>query len=1326
MVAGPDGNMWFINGANEIGRISMSGQAAYFNVPLDPAAKTLQRLAIGPDGNIWFIASGFPGPSYIGKMTLQGAVTLFPFFGSLSDLTAGPDGNMWSVTGSFNTPGNARLVRISLDGNFTEYPIAFNPSFANQLGGLVAAPDGNLWIPVGGGGIGGGGLIEISTSGVANLYQVDGTPANRYGRPVIGPDGNVWFLAASDQLVQAVLPSTGAPSRLSVSAADLEHIAGSAFAITVRALDANGRQIVGYRGAVHFSTSAQQAGLPANYTFTATDEGVHTFIGVSLDTAGVESITVQDTASGINGTTSVAVQPGPLVGLLARGGGVTALMGQPLQITVSGADAFGNAVQGFTGTVHFTSSDAGAGLPPDYTFTASDHGSHTFSVTFNTAGAQSLNVSDSPDGLASGRLSAVVIGSLKIASPTSIQAGQAFTVTVMAVDKSNNPVAVYLATIHFTSSDQQAGLPADYTFTAADQGVHTFQGVLLGTSGTDQITIIDQSNGSATASASTSVSAGSLASLAILASTGVTAGTPFSLTVSAFDRFHNAVTGYTGTVILNTSDSKGIVPIAYQFQASDHGVHTFTGIVLKTAGSQTVTSTDSGAGVNNQTSVQVAPAPASVLQASTPASVTAGTALGVTITLLDPYGNVAAGYRGTVHLTSSDTKATLPVDYTFTAADAGVHTFTGIELKTAGTQTINLVDTGTSSLKAASSVSISPAAASRTAINTSLGLTAGTAVPLTVTMFDPYGNVATGYRGTVHFTSNDSQATVPADYTFTATDGGVHTFTGIQFDTAGTQSLNLTDTVTAALATSVNVSVSPAAANREAISTTASVTAGTAVPVSVTMFDLYGNIVSGYVGTVHFTSTDAQATLPGDYAFQVSDQGVHTFSVLLKTAGTETVTIADSTKASLKTNASITVTPAAASHYVITVPAHAQVGTATSITVTSVDPYANKGTGYTGLIHFTSTDIHAGVPAYYLFSSSDQGSHTFSVIFHAVGNQSLSVSDANNASLQATSNKTLVTANDWVTGADAGGGPEVKLFDAATGKARLDFMAYSPYFTGGVRVGLGDIYDTGAPDIITVPGPTGGPDVRIFDGTTGQKVFEFMAFDPRFTGGLFVTVADFNGDGYADIAIGADAGGGPQVKIFSGKAIASGSLQVLASFYAYSPYFNGGVRLASGDVNGDGTPDLIAAPGPGGSPDVRVFDGAHLNQANYHTDIIREFVAYSPYFTGGVYLAAGDVNGDGKADIITGAGAGGGPQVSVFSGVNLSLLESFMAYSPYFNGGVRVGYALDADGHGDILTAAGTGGGPHVEVLDGLTLAAMDSFYAYNPAFNGGVFIGGE
>jgi hypothetical protein len=123
---------------------------------------------------------------------------------------------------------------------------------------------------------------------------------------------------------------------------------------------------------------------------------------------------------------------------------------------------------------------------------------------------------------------------------------------------------------------------------------------------------------------------------------------------------------------------------------------------------------------------------------------------------------------------------------------------------------------------------------------------------------------------------------------------------------------------------------------------------------------------------------------------------------------------------------------------------------------------------------------------------------------------------------------------------------------------------------------------------------------------------------------------------------------------------------------------------------------------------------------------MREFMAYTPYFNGGVYVAGGDVNGDGKAEIITGAGPGGSPHVKVFSGADLAVLDSFMTYDPYFNGGARVGYVPDQEGPGLILTSAGGGGGPQVRVLDDLTLALTDSFYAYTRFFNGGVFIGGD
>jgi subtilisin-like proprotein convertase family protein len=308
-----------------------------------------------------------------------------------------------------------------------------------------------------------------------------------------------------------------------------------------------------------------------------------------------------------------------------------------------------------------------------------------------------------------------------------------------------------------------------------------------------------------------------------------------------------------------------------------------------------------------------------------------------------------------------------------------------------------------------------------------------------------------------------------------------------------------------------------------------------------------------------------------------------------------------------------------------------------------------------------------------------------------------------------------------VTGAGFGGGPEVRVVDVSTGLAKFDFFAYDPNFHGGVRVATGDVNGDGTPDIITGPGPGGGPEVKVFDGVTGAVIRDFMAFDPNFNGGVFVASGDVNGDGFSDILVGADAGGGPEVRVYSGK---DGS--VLYSFFAYDPNFHGGVRVAAGDTNGDGYADIVTAAGAGGGPEVRVYSGKDGS-------VMQSYFAYDPNFSGGVYVAAGDVrgdagdtNGDGKADIVVGAGPGGGPEVRVFSGADGTALQGFFPYDPNFHGGVRVSLVgdLNNDGLADLVTGAGIGGGPHVQVLDGVTLSSLDSFFAYDPNFHGGVWVG--
>jgi hypothetical protein len=119
-------------------------------------------------------------------------------------------------------------------------------------------------------------------------------------------------------------------------------------------------------------------------------------------------------------------------------------------------------------------------------------------------------------------------------------------------------------------------------------------------------------------------------------------------------------------------------------------------------------------------------------------------------------------------------------------------------------------------------------------------------------------------------------------------------------------------------------------------------------------------------------------------------------------------------------------------------------------------------------------------------------------------------------------------------------------------------------------------------------------------------------------------------------------------------------------------------------------------------------------------------MAYDPGFTGGVYVAAGDVNGDHHADIITGEGAGGLPEVEAFSGVDGSLLYSFLANDPTFSGGVRVAtWSGGPGGIADIVTSLGLFGQPAIHTYDGQSLLMLDAYYAFDAHFLGGVFVGG-
>lgn len=284
-----------------------------------------------------------------------------------------------------------------------------------------------------------------------------------------------------------------------------------------------------------------------------------------------------------------------------------------------------------------------------------------------------------------------------------------------------------------------------------------------------------------------------------------------------------------------------------------------------------------------------------------------------------------------------------------------------------------------------------------------------------------------------------------------------------------------------------------------------------------------------------------------------------------------------------------------------------------------------------------------------------------------------------------------------------GGGPHVRILDA-TGGDRGGFLAYGDYFQGGVKVAGADVDGTGAEEVITGAGPGGGPHVRVFD-HGGSERTGWLAYPSGFAGGVRVAGGDLDGDGRDEVITAPGFGGGPHVRVFDGT-----NGNEYRGFLAYDSRFTGGVSVASGDVNGDGRDEIITAAGYGGGPHVRIFDTFGTEMGG--------FLAYDPGFAFGVTVAAGDVDGDGRDEIITAPGQGGGPHVRAFRASGTEVV-GFMAYDPGFTGGVSVAAGdVASDDRAEIITGPGNGGGSHVRVYSLGTLRS--EFFAY-PNYYGGV-----
>ncbi|MGD0451654.1 MAG: hypothetical protein ABSA79_11460, partial [Candidatus Bathyarchaeia archaeon] len=510
-----------------------------------------------------------------------------------------------------------------------------------------------------------------------------------------------------------------------------------------------------------------------------------------------------------------------------------------------------------------------------------------------------------------------------------------------------------------------------------------------------------------------------------------------------------------------------------------NGVGSFS-VTLKTAGSQTLTATDTvTASITGSASVLVTAASGGATNfgvSGFPNPTNAGSAGTVTVTAKDAYGNTVTNYAGIVKITSSDGAAVLPPNAALTN---GVGSFI-VTLKTKGSQSITATDTVTSTITGSQSgITVNGASLDHLTISpVNAVIAAGGSQAYSVEAFDQYnndlgsvtltatftvnggaisGNIVTEvYAGSYNiaaFVDGKSVSTylivtpsvlnriVISPKTATIAVGGSQAYSTLGFDVfdnslgsiAATYSVSAGASVTGNLVSSTlagtytvtatfssktdaaSLTVTQAGATNFIVSATpTAVSAGSSVSVNVTAVDLFGNRVTDYTGTVHFTSSDGLASLPVN---SVLTLGTGTFNVALKTAGSQTITATDTITVSITgtSNAvTVSVSTGSTTHFIVSTPTSVAVGIAFNANVTAVDQFGNRVTSYSGTVHFTSTSVGT-LPGN---SALSGGTGIFSVTLTSAGVQTVTATDTVTSSI--TGSATLTVTGYTVTFTESG------------------------------------------------------------------------------------------------------------------------------------------------------------------------------------------------------------------------------------------------------------------------------------------------------------------
>jgi FKBP-type peptidyl-prolyl cis-trans isomerase 2 len=863
------------------------------------------------------------------------------------------------------TAGSGFGLTVAAEDSFGNLDPSYTGSvtlaLANGPGGAVLG--GMITVPAAGG-VAGFADLTLSQAGAGQTVEVSSVG--------LGPATTSAINVSAGPAAQLVVV-TEPPASLT---------AGSGFGLAVAAADRFGNVDPSFSGSVTLTLASNPGSATLAGTLTVpAAAGVATFSGLALERAGAGDI-LQASSGMLSpaSTSNIAVSAAAATQLaIATPPPSRLTAGDGFGLIVAAQDPFGNVDLTFSGlvTLALASGPNGARLGGTPVVTARA-GLAVFS-------GLTLDQTSAGDTLqaASGSLGPALTSNLTVSAapsthlvittepPAGVTAGAGFDLTVTAEDPFGNVDPSFAGSISLTPANNPAGATLGGTLTLpAVAGVAAFAGLSLDKAATAATLQATSGSLGPALTSPLAVSAAPATQLVIVLQppAGVTAGSVFSLTAAAEDRFGNVDPTFAASVTTALADNDSGAALGGTLTVTARaGLATFTGLSLdQTAPGDTLMMTSPGLNLATSSPINVSAAPAAqlVITAMPPARLTAGSGFGLAVAAEDRFGNVDRSFVGSVTIALADnpgggTLGGTPTATATASAGAGVATFAGLALDKAATgTTLELTSTGLTDALT-DPVTVTPAPATRLAIATEPpgSVTAGSGFGLAVAAEDAFGNIDPSYAGsiTLALASNAAGAALGGTLNLTPT-AGIATFSGLTLDRSGPgETLRASSaSLTAATTSALTVSAAPATHLVIASGPPTDVPAGDSFGLTVAAEDGFGNIDASFPGnvTIALAHTPADETLGGTLTVPaVAGVAVLPDLSLTKAATGDTLTAA-SPGLNPATTGPIAVSAASATHLAMAAepPPSVMAGSAFRLTVSAEDRFGNVDPAFAGTV----------------------------------------------------------------------------------------------------------------------------------------------------------------------------------------------------------------------------------------------------------------------------------------------------------------------------------------------------------------------------------------